>query len=294
MQEIALEPLSHFDVGHLIEDALRCGPGASSDLNAFVYEKTEGNPFFVIQFLKELADKSLLTFDAELGTYKWHMTQIQKVGVTDNVSHLMTEKLNRLPATTTLLLKSLACLGNSAHIEALAKIQEQPDQVIRDALLAAVQAGLLLRDGSTYTFLHDRVQEAAYALASEADRAAIHLKIGRLLASAGDQAERKETIFEIVNQFDRAIGLIAEEGEQDYVATFFLSAAKQARKTTAYNSALRYLRRGRSLLTKESWKSQYPLTFAFELLTAECEFLTGELANAERRLEALIRHGTNV
>ena len=74
VQEIALEPLSHFDVGHSIEDALRCGPGASSDLNAFVYEKTEGNPFFVIQFLKELADKSLLTFDAELGTYKWHMT----------------------------------------------------------------------------------------------------------------------------------------------------------------------------------------------------------------------------
>ena len=100
VQEIVLAPLSHLEVGHLIEDALRCGPGASSDLNAFVYEKTEGNPFFVIQFLKELADKSLLTFDAELGTYKWHITQIQRVVVTNNVVHLMTEKLNRLPSTT--------------------------------------------------------------------------------------------------------------------------------------------------------------------------------------------------
>ena len=293
VQEIVLAPLSHLEVGHLIEDALRCGPGASSDLNAFVYEKTEGNPFFVIQFLKELADKSLLTFDAELGTYKWHITQIQRVVVTNNVVHLMTEKLNRLPATTTLLLKSLACLGNTAQIEVLARIQEQPDQVIRDALSAAVQAGLLLCDGSTYTFLHDRVQEAAYTLASEADRAATHLKIGRILASAGDEGAPKETIFEIVNQFDRAIGLIANEAERNYVATFFLSAAQQARKTTAYNSALKYLRRGRSLLADDSWKRQYPLTFAFELLTAECEFLTGELANAERRLEDLILHGAN-
>ena len=87
--------------------------------------------------------------------------------------------------------------------------------------------------------------------------------------------------------------MIADEAEGNYVATFFLSAAQQARKTTAYNSALKYLRRGRSLLADDSWKRQYPLTFAFEFLTAECEFLTGELANAERRLEDLIRHSAN-
>jgi len=292
VQEIVLAPLSHADVGHLIEDALRCKPGTSGDLTQFVYEKTGGNPFFVIQFLVELADKSLLTFDAEIGAYNWDITEIQKVGFSADVVHLVTEKLNRLASATKLALKSLACLGNTAQIDTLVRVREQPEQVIHDALWGAVQAGLLLRNGSTYKFLHDRVQEAAYALISKEDRAAVHLKIGRLLASSVKEGDMKEAIFEIVNQFERATGLIASEAEREYVATLFLSAARQARNSTAYNSALRYLHRGRSLLADDSWHRQYALTFEFELRMAECELLIGELANAEKRLETLIGYGT--
>ena len=75
------------------------------------------------------------------------------------------------------------------------------------ALWEAVRAGLVFRSDDAYTFLHDRVQEAAYALIPEDERAAAHLRIGRLLASRTAPVELEEKIFEIVNQLDRGVAI---------------------------------------------------------------------------------------
>jgi len=52
-------------------------------------------------------------------------------------------------------------------------------------------------------------------------------------------------------------------------------------------SALTYLVGGTGLLAEDSWERRHELTFALELNRAECEFLTGARADAERRLAAL-------
>ena len=77
-------------------------------------------------------------------------------------------------------------------------------------------AGLLFRQVGIYWFLHDRVQEAAYALIPEGERAAEHLRIGRLLAAGTPPDAVEESVFEIVSQLNRGAALItaAEEREQ--------------------------------------------------------------------------------
>ena len=76
------------------------------------------------------------------------------------------------------------------------------------ALWEAVRAGLVFRLDGGYTFLHDRVQEAAYASIPEQARAARHLRIGRRLAADLPDAQREEAIFEIATQFNRGAALI--------------------------------------------------------------------------------------
>jgi predicted ATPase len=69
----------------------------------------------------------------------------------------------------------------------------------------------------SYAFLHDRVQEAAYALIPEDERAAEHLRIGRVLASRTAPEELEEKVFEIVNQLDHGVALIdsPEESQKE-------------------------------------------------------------------------------
>src|SRR6202035_5797078 len=102
-------------------------------------------------------------------------------GYTDNVVDLMVGKLNRFPEATQESLKQLACLGNSAEFELLRTVYEDSKEELHDHLREAVQAGLIFRGESSYRFLHDRVQEAAYYLIPEQQRAQAHLRIGRLL-----------------------------------------------------------------------------------------------------------------
>ena len=142
---------------------------------------------------------------------------------------------------------------------------------------------------NTYSFLHDRVQEAAYALIAEGERAMAHLRIGRLLAARTPAEELEDSIFEIVNQFDRSAALITSPEEREQVAKLNLRAGKRAKAGAAYAAALQYFATGRALLTENGWDRCYQLTFDLELNWAECEYLTGELALAEERLSALSR-----
>ncbi|MBO0717722.1 MAG: histidine kinase, partial [Rhizobiales bacterium] len=154
-------------------------------------------------------------------------------------------------------------------------------------LLPALRAGLLYRQDGTYKFLHDRVQEAAYALIPDDERAAVHLSIGRRLAESNRPGAVEETVFEIVGQLNRGAALISSEKERERLAELNLIAGRRARSSTAYSSALSYFAAGTTLLSEDAWERRHDLAFALELHRAECEFLTGALAEAEARLTEL-------
>jgi predicted ATPase len=169
----------------------------------------------------------------------------------------------------------------------LALVHGGGEEAVHAALWDAARTGLVLHSERMYAFLHDRIQEAAYGLIAEGERAMAHLQIGRLLAARTVCGEFDEKIFDIVNQFDRGAALIATEEECHQVAELNLMAGKRAKIATAYASALQYFTAGRALLTENDWDQCYRLIFDLELNLAECAYLTGKLAEAEARLSDL-------
>jgi PAS domain S-box-containing protein len=169
------------------------------------------------------------------------------------------------------------------------------EEATHAALWDAVRSGLVQRSDSTYTFLHDRVREAAYALIREDARAMAHLRIGRVLAAQTPAEDLHENIFDIVNQFGRGAVLINTQEEREQVAQLNLMAGKRAKAAIAYDAALQYFTAGRALLAETGWEQCYRLTFDLELSCAECEYLIGEFPSAEERLAMLsIRAQTTV
>jgi len=99
------------------------------------------------------------------------MNRIRAKSYTDNVVDLMVGKLKRLSNTTQDALKRLACLGNVVEIATLSLVFGESEEEIHTLLLEAARTGLILRLEGSYAFLHDRIQEAAYALIPEGERA---------------------------------------------------------------------------------------------------------------------------
>jgi PAS domain S-box-containing protein len=287
VKEITLIPLAPEHLERLLADALRCEPKFSEPLAQLVEEKTGGNPFFTIQFVSSLADEDMLTFDHDTACWSWNLDRIHSKGYTDNVVDLMISKLARLPAQTQTALQQMACLGNVAQVAMLSLVLETSQEQVREALWESVRQGLVEELDDSYKFNHDRVQEAAYSLIAEASRAEAHLRIGRLLAERTPQEKREEKIFDIVNHLNRGAELITSQEEREHLAELNLTAGKRAKASTAYASALKYLVAGAKLLKDDRWERLRDLTFALELEQAECEFLTGELGQADERLTVL-------
>lgn len=274
VQDIVLTPLNRDDLGKLVVDSLHCQLERGAPLADLIHEKTSGNPFFAIQFISTLADDRLLKFDYRERRWVWDLLRIRDKGFTDNVLELMVEKLKRLPPETQKVLQQFACMGNSAEFEMLRIGYQGSVEHIHDHLWEAVRSGLIFRADNSYRFLHDRVQEAAYSLIPKELRAEAHLRIGMLLAEHTPAEKREEAIFEIVNQLNRGSHLITLVEDRERVAELNLIAGRRAKLSTAYDSALKYLRVGRALLEEETWKRNHQLIFSIEYLTAECELLT--------------------
>ncbi|MHC4042900.1 AAA family ATPase [Bradyrhizobium sp. 23AC] len=273
VQDIVLTPLSRDDLGRLLADTLQCQLARAAPLAQLIHEKTTGNPYFAIQFISTLVDERLLTFDYSARRWVWDLRRIRAKGFTDNVAELMIERLKRLPAATQKVLQQLACMGNTADFEMLRIGYQGSLESMHDLLLEAVRLGLIFRADNSYGFTHDRVQEAAYSLIPMELRGEAHLRMGLLLARHTPAEKREEAIFEIVNQLNRGSHLINFVEDRERVAELNLIAGRRAKLSTAYDSALKYLRAGRALLADETWERNYRLIYSIEYLTAECELL---------------------
>lgn len=293
LRDIVLTPLSRDDLRQMLSDSLRCEPERAESLARMLHEKTTGNPFFAIQFITTLAEERLLSFDHGKGRWAWDLDRIHAKGYTDNVVELMVAKLSRLPHETQHALQLFACMGNSAEFEMLRLVHQQSIDQVHEHLWEAVRAGLIFRSDDAYRFLHDRVQEAAYSLIPTELRAEAHLRIGMLLADHTLPAKRDEAIFEIVNQLNRGAHLITRVEQRERVAELNAIAGRRAKLSTAYDSALKYLRAGRALLTEQTWEHNYALMFSIEYLMAECELLTADKDAAENRLSLLAQQANN-
>src|SRR5712692_7782021 len=262
VREIVLAPLGLDDVGRLIADTLLCEPERARPLAELVQEKTGGNPFFAIQFFIALADEGLLAFDPAASAWQWNIDRIRAKSYTDNVVDLMAGKLRRFSSTTQEALKQLACLGNIAPTATLALVHVTTEEAMHAALWEAVHAGLVFHQGSAYKFLHDRIQQAAYSLIPEEQRAEVHLRIGRVLLASMTADELAEHLFEVANHFSRGAARLIDRDEKAQVAMIDLRAGRKAKASAAYASACAYFSAGMALLDERDWGSHYELTFS--------------------------------
>jgi PAS domain S-box-containing protein len=292
-REIVLAPLGIDDLGRLVTDALHCKPERAQPLAQLVNEKTGGNPFFAIQFFTALGEEGLLAFDPVTRTWQWDTDRIRAKSYSDNVVDLMAGKLKRFPANTLEALKQLACLGNVAEIVTLTMVYGQTEDALHAALWEAVRAGLVFREGGSYKFLHDRIQQAAYSLVPDEHRADIHLRIGRMLMASMTEQQLSEHLFDVANQLNRGAGRLIDRDEKTQVATINLRAGQKAKASAAHVSASAYLSAGMTLLDESDWNSQHALMFSLWLGCAECEILNGNFEKAEQLIAELLRRAAS-
>lgn len=280
VNEIAVEPL-HFDgTLQLVADATLSDETRARPLAERVHRKTGGNPFFLNQFLRIIAEEGLLTFDRKSATWSADVHGIDALSHTDNVVDLMVAKLQRFSAADLETVKRIACLGSQASIAEVARLENRSGDDVLASLEAVMSAGMVIVADDACRFSHDRIQEAAYSLIPAEARASWHLEIGRTLLANATPADIDERLFEIVDHLNQGAGLVGDASERQALCDLDLAAGRRARSAVAYSAARNYLDQARSLLPDDAWRTRYEQTLALHLELLECEFVGGSLQQA--------------
>ncbi|MEO0803536.1 MAG: ATP-binding protein, partial [Cyanobacteria bacterium J06642_2] len=299
---ITLTPLSREHLSQLMRDTFQHSTEAIDPLAELVLQKTEGNPFFVNEFLKNLYDEHLLQFNESLRLWEWNIDRIRAQDLTDNVVELLIARLQKLLPATQEALRLAACVGAQFDLATLAIICQKPSGEVFEALKPTIQTGLIIALSELnaelaieqFRFGHDRIQQAAYALIASDHKAEVHLCIGRLLRDNISAEALAERIFEVVDHLNQATDFISETQERQQLAQLNLQAGLKATSATAYQAAIRYLQMGLNLLADNDWQHNYELALSLHEAAVEAAYLSQNLDLQEQLTEVVLQQARNV
>jgi predicted ATPase/signal transduction histidine kinase len=311
---IALRPLNKPALNQLVADTLNCESSLAQPLTKLVYQKTKGNPFFAIQFLKALHDDKLINFNWEIQHWQCDIAQVNALAITDDVVEFMAVQLQKLPTETQDILKLAACIGAKFDLKTLAIVSEKSPEITATALWKALQEGLVIPTSEiykfftqsdsneffnaaanpTYRFLHDRVQQAAYSLIPDQQKQQTHYHIGQLLQQNLSEIEKEEKLFDIVGHFNLVIELITQPSEREALARLNLAAAQKAINSTAYAAARIFVQTGLNLLTANCWESQYELTLNLYVAAGETAYLNTDFDGMEQMAAQVLQSAQTI
>lgn len=302
LQSIVLTPLKAEQAAELMSETLQCSTDTAQPLTDLVMQKTEGNPFFINELLKTLHQEKQLWFDVDRRSWQWNIEQIQTIDFTNNIVELLIRKLKKLPDHTQQILQLAACIGSQFDLNTLALIHSKPEVELAQLLSPAIDLQLIAPTSApevdpataqficlNYRFLHDRIQQAAYALISAEQKQSVHLQIGRLLYEKNSSEQCHDLIFELTEHLNIGQALITDSQEQLELATLNLKAGCKAKQATAYNAAQQYFTSARAILGN-AWLEQYALMFNLHKEQAEVEYLLGNFEAAEDLIDRGLIH----
>ncbi|MBF0238462.1 MAG: AAA family ATPase [SAR324 cluster bacterium] len=327
IEHIHLTPLVLEDVSQLIEETLHVERHHCQELARLIFHKTHGNPFFVNQFLQRLYEDQLIWFERQKQCWIWDLDRIEQAEITENVVELMASKLQKLLPMVQDALKNAACLGNSFDFQTLLMVCESTPPQLIHCLSTAIQEGLILPVDESYKllhslhgvdtkspvldeakhgillqhinpryrFIHDRVQQAAYSLISDTQKAPYHLRIGRiLLKNYPNPQQQEERIFDLVNQLNHGVLIFDSATEQWTIIHLNLTAGKKAKLSGAYESAFNYLYTAIQLIHEENWSTHYELCLELFTHAAEASFLSTRLEETETLIQTGLKHAKSM
>jgi predicted ATPase/signal transduction histidine kinase len=294
IESIALDALRLNDVRQFVAEALREDASSVASLAGKIYEKTAGNPFFLRQFVLMLHTEGLISFDRNSNRFRHDAKAIDAAAITENAVELLAAKLDRLPGACRRALQLAAAIGSRFDLPTLASVCQCSPADTAAQLQPAIWDGLVVplsrlenadpdAPGSPlvfrrFRFLHDRVHQAAYASLPEEERGELHLTIGRTLLATPDCAGPRW--FDAVNHMNLGHSLIDDSAERLQLARLNIEAGTKARKSVAYELAVRNFRHAVELLGDEAWSEHYELALDAHMKLAESLCVTADYRGA--------------
>ncbi|MGD8739602.1 MAG: AAA family ATPase [Desulfobacterales bacterium] len=179
-QEIQLQDLSITESQGMVESLLQTET-IPSELQRFLKDKAEGNPFYIEEVINSLIESDALVRD----NGDWKLTRaISEAEVSSTIHGVISGRLDRLEKESKRILQEASVIGRTFFYEILNQVSELKDQIDKNLRslerLDLIRAKTLQPD-LEYIFKHALTQEVVYSGLLKKERQLIHERIGLVM-----------------------------------------------------------------------------------------------------------------
>ena len=227
--QLRLDPLPPVSAEALLQALLGDDPSLTP-LTHLLIVRTEGNPFFLEESVRTLAETGVLV--GAPGAYRLGKP-IDSLQVPATVQAVLAARIDRLPAEAKRLLQTTAVIGMEVPLPLLQAIAELPEAALHRGL-AHLQAAEFLYEtrlfpDREYTFKHALTHEVAYGSLLQERRRVLHAQIVEVLETlVGDRVDE---------QVDRLAHHAVRGAVWDKAVVYCRQAGAKAMAHSAYHEA---------------------------------------------------------
>uniref|UniRef100_A0A7S2YPK4 Orc1-like AAA ATPase domain-containing protein n=1 Tax=Entomoneis paludosa TaxID=265537 RepID=A0A7S2YPK4_9STRA len=266
--------IQRVDIGNLDEEATKAvlSEILNSDqhdaLGTICYQKTQGNAFFLMSFLRALHANEYLKFN--FGTFQWtyELEDIKAgMGSTENVAKLVQQRIAQLdhPAKKELI-KLAGCLGARFKDDILELlwngfVDAQSDETLdfESTMQSLLKESIFQVDGFYLRWVHDSIQHSAARLVQGTERELLLTKLAKYLIQNLEQEQLEASIFVVTNLCNSG-ATPTDAKERIQVAELNSRSAQLASAMSALDIAKEYGQSGLALLPDDKWDTHPELT----------------------------------
>jgi class 3 adenylate cyclase/tetratricopeptide (TPR) repeat protein len=176
-QELLLRDLSPTETQNMVESLLKTD-AIPKDLQRFIEDKVEGNPFYLEEAINSLIESNILV--AENGDWKVS-GPITESEISATIQGVISARVDRLEKESKRILQEASVIGKSFYYQILERISEIKDNIDRN--LSGLERFDFIKTKSIqpyleYVFKHALTQEVVYNGLLKKERREIHERIG--------------------------------------------------------------------------------------------------------------------
>jgi pimeloyl-ACP methyl ester carboxylesterase len=243
-EKIELKRLAQLDCVKLISNML-----GIYDYNfaRMIHEKTEGNPFFILETIKFLINKKLLTLKGE----KWEFTKkLSEIELPYSIRDVLSRRIYILTEEERDVLDCASVMGNEFTSDLIEDVTGfNRLQVLKRLNRIERKYQLIHSFNETYRFDHSRIREFLYQNLTPELKKEYHSLIAEKL-----EENYKEPLGEVITQLAYHY---YNSGNSTKAVPYLLKAGKKSEKEWAIFETLRYYSQALEIMKDdEQWKSE--------------------------------------
>ncbi len=231
--ELRLEPLGQTEARGLLEALLGGHPGLGP-LARLILAKTEGNPFFMEEVVKTLAEEGAIL--GTPGSYRIETASVS-LHIPTTVQDVLAARIDRLSQAQKTLLQTLAIIGKDFSLSLIRYVTRLSEQELTPLLDDLQRSDLIYERPAfpevEYTFKHALIQEVAASSLLLSQRSELHERAAEAIESLFP-GRLEDYLNELAHHYSRS-------GNAGKAVHYLRLAGEQALRQSAQREGIRHL-----------------------------------------------------